>query len=224
MTRLRALEPFGNPRFSLYFTGQVISNTGTWFQNLALSLVVLEVTGSAQSLSAVTVAQFLPLLLLGIPAGRLADRVRPRSILLVTSALSAAVVGALAAVVAIHPDSVGGMLALVLPAGHGEHVRPGCGAGDHLRDRRGRGTVSCGVDQHDRARCGALDRTGSGRRRVLGPRSSCLHAAERGVLHRRLHDVRADSAGTTASAGQRPTDPPESASAAFSGTAPSSLC
>ena len=86
-----ALQPFRNPRFSLYFAGQVVSNTGTWFQNLALSLVVLELTGSAQALSTVTVAQFLPLLLLGIPAGRLADRIRPRTILLVTSAASAVI-------------------------------------------------------------------------------------------------------------------------------------
>ncbi|KRA25420.1 transporter [Microbacterium sp. Root61] len=94
-----ALQPFRNPRFSLYFAGQVVSNTGTWFQNLALSLVVLELTGSAQALSAVTIAQFTPLLLLGIPAGRLADRIRPRTILLVTSALSALVGVGLAVVI-----------------------------------------------------------------------------------------------------------------------------
>ena len=74
MVSLGALTPFHNPRFSLYFTGQVVSNTGTWFQNLALSLVILGATGSAQALSGVTIAQFLPLLVLGIPAGRLADR------------------------------------------------------------------------------------------------------------------------------------------------------
>ena len=96
--RLGALTPFQNPRFSLYFTGQVVSNTGTWFQNLALSLVILEATGSAQALSGVTIAQFLPLLVLGIPAGRLADRIRPRTILLCTSAASALVVAVLAIV------------------------------------------------------------------------------------------------------------------------------
>lgn len=91
-----ALQPFGNRNFSLYFAGQVASNTGTWFQNLALSLAVLEATGSAQALSGVTIAQFLPLLLLSVPAGRVADRFRPRSILLVTSIASAVVVAGLA--------------------------------------------------------------------------------------------------------------------------------
>ncbi len=94
-----ALRPFTNPRFSLYFAGQVVSNTGTWFQNLALSLVILDLTGSAQALSAVTIAQFTPLLLLAIPAGRVADRFRPRTILLVTSAASVLVATGLAAAV-----------------------------------------------------------------------------------------------------------------------------
>lgn len=91
-----ALQPFGNRNFSLYFAGQVASNTGTWFQNLALSLVVLEATGSARALSGVTIAQFLPLLLLSVPAGRIADRFRPRAILMVTSLASAAIVAGLA--------------------------------------------------------------------------------------------------------------------------------
>ncbi|NLP83592.1 MFS transporter [Microbacterium sp. CFH 90308] len=110
---LRVFGPFGNGRFSLYFSGQVISNTGTWFQNLALSLVVLEATGSAQALSGVTIAQFLPLLVLSIPAGRLADRVRPRTILLVTSLASALVVAGLAVVTLAPEPSILAIYALV---------------------------------------------------------------------------------------------------------------
>lgn len=115
--RMRVFEPFGNGRFSLYFGGQVISNTGTWFQNLALSLVVLEATGSAQALSGVTVAQFLPLLVLSLPAGRLADRVRPRTILLVTSLASALVVAGLALVTLAPEPSVVAIYALVAALG-----------------------------------------------------------------------------------------------------------
>lgn len=115
--RLRVFEPFGNGRFSLYFSGQVVSNTGTWFQNLALSLVVLDATGSAQALSGVTVAQFLPLLVLSIPAGRLADRVRPRTILLVTSLASALVVAGLAVVTLAPEPSVLAIYGLVAALG-----------------------------------------------------------------------------------------------------------
>jgi len=112
-----AFAPFRNPRFSLYFAGQVVSNTGTWFQNLALSLVVLQATGSAQALSGVTVAQFLPLLLLGIPAGRLADRVRPRTILLCTSAASAGIVTLLAVTLSAGAVEVWLIYALVFVLG-----------------------------------------------------------------------------------------------------------
>ncbi|UUT34709.1 MFS transporter [Microbacterium elymi] len=117
MPRLGALAPFGNPRFSLYFAGQVVSNTGTWFQNLALSLVVLEATGSAQSLSGVTVAQFLPCCCSACLPGGWPTGLRPRSILLVTSALSAVVVGALAATVASAQPPIWGVLALVFVLG-----------------------------------------------------------------------------------------------------------
>ncbi|MCP2635674.1 MFS transporter [Microbacterium sp. HD4P20] len=115
--RLRVFEPFGNGRFSLYFSGQVISNTGTWFQNLALSLVVLEATGSAQALSGVTIAQFLPLLVLSVPAGRLADRVRPRTILLITSLASALVVAGLAFATLTPEPSIVAIYALVAVLG-----------------------------------------------------------------------------------------------------------
>lgn len=112
-----AFTPFRNPRFALYFVGQVVSNTGTWFQNLALSLVVLQLTGSAAALSGVTVAQFLPLLVLGLAAGRLADRVRPRTILLCTSAASFVIVASLAIVLAAESTEVWAIYALVLVLG-----------------------------------------------------------------------------------------------------------
>lgn len=115
MIRGGVFEPFANRRFSLYFGGQVVSNTGTWFQNLALSLVILEATGSARALSGVTVAQFLPLLLLSVPAGRVADRVRPRTILLITSLLSAVIVTGLG-VATLAPDAPVGVLYALIAA------------------------------------------------------------------------------------------------------------
>jgi MFS family permease len=95
--------PFRQRNFSLYFIGQVVSNIGVWFQNLALQLVVLGATGSGQALSGITIAQFLPIFLLGLTAGRLMDRVPPRTVLLVTSLASAIVTAALALVVTEEP-------------------------------------------------------------------------------------------------------------------------
>lgn len=92
----RALAALRVPNFARYFVGQLVSNTGTWFQNLAISLIVVQITGSASALALVTVAQFGPILLLAGLAGRLADSVSPRTILLVTSAAAILTTGGLA--------------------------------------------------------------------------------------------------------------------------------
>lgn len=92
------------PNFALYFYGQLVSQTGTWFQNLAISLLVLHLTGSASALALVTVAQFGPTLLLATVAGRLSDSLSPRTILLCTSAAAVFVTLGLAwAVSGEHP-------------------------------------------------------------------------------------------------------------------------
>jgi hypothetical protein len=108
-----ALEPLRDRSFRLYFAGQVASHTGTWFQNLALQLVVLAATGSAQALGGVTIAQFLPILLVGMLAGRLADRIRPRTILIATSALAALAAASLALVVGGERPDLATIYALV---------------------------------------------------------------------------------------------------------------
>ncbi|PCC43913.1 MFS transporter [Brevibacterium aurantiacum] len=96
--------PFRHRNFSWYFTGQLLSNTGVWFQNLALQLVVLGATGSAQALSGITIAQFLPIFLLGLPAGRLMEHVAPRTVLLVTSLASAVATAGLVFVIDEDPE------------------------------------------------------------------------------------------------------------------------
>lgn len=111
------LAPFRDPWFTLYFSGQVVSNVGTWFQNLALSLVVLQVTGSAQALGGVTIAQFLPILAFSLIAGRLADRIRPRTILLWTSAASTVLVSGLGVAVAFSDTSLWVVYALIAAGG-----------------------------------------------------------------------------------------------------------
>jgi MFS family permease len=80
---------FQHGNFRRYFVGQVISNVGTWLQALAVTWLVLDLTGRSDRLGLVVALQFLPLLVLGAPAGVLADRVDNRRLLLVTSGVSA---------------------------------------------------------------------------------------------------------------------------------------
>src|SRR4029079_1542193 len=78
------------PSFGPYFVGNALSASGTWFQNLAASLLVYRQTHSELLLGVLNFSQFIPILLLAPWAGGASDRWNRRSLLLVTQ--SAAVV------------------------------------------------------------------------------------------------------------------------------------
>jgi len=73
--------------FRLYFIGQVISNTGNWLTNVALTLLVLKITRSGFDVGLLAACQFGPILLLSAWAGAFADRSDKRRMLLVTQSL-----------------------------------------------------------------------------------------------------------------------------------------
>ena len=50
--------------FGPYFVGNALSASGTWFQNLAASLLVYRLTHSALLLGVLNFAQFIPILVL----------------------------------------------------------------------------------------------------------------------------------------------------------------
>lgn len=111
------LRPLRRRNFVLYFSGQIASNTGVWFQNLALSLWIVEETESARALALVTVCQFAPILLLSAVAGAAADTFRPRSILFVTAALSSLAAAMLALAASSGVDNLPVLLAIVAFSG-----------------------------------------------------------------------------------------------------------
>ncbi len=89
---LGALKEFGQKTFSslkirnyrLYFIGQAFSHCGNWMQTLALSWLVLELTGSGTQLGALLAFRFAPLLI-GAPfAGALVDSIDKRRLLYAT--------------------------------------------------------------------------------------------------------------------------------------------
>ena len=93
----RRFAAFDSRNFRLYFVGQTISSVGSWTHALAVTWLVLELTNRSDRLGITMALQFLPLLLLGAPAGVLADKFDNRRILVTTSMLS----GLLAATFAI---------------------------------------------------------------------------------------------------------------------------
>ncbi len=82
--------------FGPYFLGNATSASGTWFQNLAASLLVFRLTHSVFLLGILNFSQFIPVLVLSPWAGTVADRVDRRKLLLVTQLVAAGLAGALA--------------------------------------------------------------------------------------------------------------------------------
>jgi MFS family permease len=82
--------------FGPYFAGNAISSSGTWFQNLAASILVFRLTHSPFLLGVLNMAQFAPVLLLAPWTGLAADRFDRRRLLLATQLAAAVLSGVLA--------------------------------------------------------------------------------------------------------------------------------
>ncbi len=77
-----------NRNFRLFWTGQIISLTGTWMQTTAQAWLVLQLTnGSPFALGFVVTLQFIPVMLFALFGGVLADHLPKRSALVVTQTL-----------------------------------------------------------------------------------------------------------------------------------------
>jgi MFS family permease len=74
--------------YRLYYTGQVISTSGTFMQLIAQAWLVLKLTDSGTALGMVTALQYLPILFLGPYGGLIADRFSKRAILCLTQSIA----------------------------------------------------------------------------------------------------------------------------------------
>lgn len=103
--------------FRLFFSGQLISQTGTWLTMVAQTLLVLKLTDSGVAIGLLTAFQFGPVLILGAWAGSIADRSDKRTLLIRTQ--TAAMVQSLvfAAVVFSGSATVGVIYALAFAQG-----------------------------------------------------------------------------------------------------------
>ncbi|MEA2673300.1 MAG: hypothetical protein QOI92_492 [Chloroflexota bacterium] len=74
--------------YRLFFAGQLTSLVGTWMMTVAQSWLVLELTGNPFDLGVVAAVQFLPVLVLGLFGGVIADVLPKRRTLVVTQAIA----------------------------------------------------------------------------------------------------------------------------------------
>ena len=68
--RLRALA---HRNYRLFFVGQLVSLVGTWMQQVAQAWLVLQLTGDPFLLGLAATVQFLPVMVLGLFGGLIAD-------------------------------------------------------------------------------------------------------------------------------------------------------
>jgi MFS family permease len=88
-----------NRNYRLFYIGQSISLSGTWMQTIAQAILVLQITDSKVALGTVTMLQFLPITLLVLFAGVLADRVPKRELIIATRVLAMVQAAAITALV-----------------------------------------------------------------------------------------------------------------------------
>ena len=80
-----AWAPLGEPLFRSLWIAAVISYTGTWMQNVGAGWLMTQLTMSPLMVSLVTAATTLPVFLVILPAGALADMVDRRRFLLINT-------------------------------------------------------------------------------------------------------------------------------------------
>jgi len=85
-----AFVPLRHPAFRLLWFANLIANTGMWMQNTGAGWLMTSLAPSPIMVSLVQVASLLPVFLLALPAGALADIVDRRKFLLVAQAWVAA--------------------------------------------------------------------------------------------------------------------------------------
>jgi MFS family permease len=82
--------------YRLFFGGQIVSQTGSWMQRIALGWFILQLTHSAFDVGVMAFAQFLPFMLFGLFAGVFADRLDARRTVIGTQAAQLVTASALA--------------------------------------------------------------------------------------------------------------------------------
>ena len=73
--------------FAFFWTGNFLSNIGTWMQNLALGWLVLELTNSPFLLGLNGFLGSAPSLIFSLPGGAIADRLNRRKLMIVTQTM-----------------------------------------------------------------------------------------------------------------------------------------
>src|ERR671933_2015800 len=84
MMRETAWSPLAVAAFRAIWIASVVSNIGTWMQNVGVAWLMTTLTPSPILVALIQTATSLPVFLVGLPSGALADLVDRRRLLLVS--------------------------------------------------------------------------------------------------------------------------------------------
>ncbi len=102
-TARRTFQSLRYRNYRLFFGGQLISQTGSWMQRIALAWFVLDLTNKdAFAVGLMAFAQFFPYMAFGLFAGVITDRLDPRRLVLATQVGQTIVAAVLAWIAIAH--------------------------------------------------------------------------------------------------------------------------
>ncbi len=110
----RTFRALRHRNFRLFFTGQGLSLTGTWLQQVAMGWLAYRLSGSALLLGVIAFCGNIGILMFGTLAGVLADRVRKRRALYITQSLMLTQAVTLAVITATGIVQIEHLIALAL--------------------------------------------------------------------------------------------------------------
>ena len=111
--------PLGGALFRAIWLASLASNVGTWMQNVGASWLMTSLSPSPLMVSLIQTASSLPIFLLALPAGALADVVDRRRLLIVSQAWMLAAAGVLGFLTLAHMTTPALLLALSFALGIG---------------------------------------------------------------------------------------------------------
>jgi MFS family permease len=95
------LAPFRHRAFAAVWTATLVSNIGSWMQNAAAGWLMISLDSDPRMVSMVQVVTGLPMFVLGLPAGALADILDRRRLLLTMETVGTLLTAAFALLVTL---------------------------------------------------------------------------------------------------------------------------
>jgi MFS family permease len=112
-----ALVAFRYRNFTLFWVGALLSNSGTWVQNVTIPFVIFQITGSPLWVGVTSFLQFLPVVVMSPLGGSIADRFDRKAVLIVTQSAQLVVALLLWAAWVTDHRSIGVIIVLVGASG-----------------------------------------------------------------------------------------------------------